>query len=139
MQRTVPIPRNGADRVPGLKGYPSSATCRSSAGPARHPHEGRARGGPRFAPESGSGRPRFAYFPFGGGPRLCIGNNFALMEAQLILAMVMQRHRLELDPTAVVEPGLVLTLRPRFGITMAIKQPRHLAQLNQRPRPAALG
>jgi cytochrome P450 len=75
----------------------------------------------RFLPERSKDRPRFAYMPFGGGPRLCIGNNFALMEAQLILAMVLQKHRVQLDPTGVVEPALVLTLRPRFGLTMTLK------------------
>jgi cytochrome P450 len=50
----------------------------------------------RFAPESGGERPRFAYFPFGGGPRQCIGNNFAHVEAILVVAMVMQRYRLDL-------------------------------------------
>jgi cytochrome P450 len=52
----------------------------------------------RFTPERSADRPKFAYCPFGGGPRLCIGNNFALMEAQLVLAMVAQKFRLELDP-----------------------------------------
>jgi len=45
----------------------------------------------RFTPERVAARPRFAYLPFSGGPRLCIGNEFALMEAQLIVAMTLQR------------------------------------------------
>jgi cytochrome P450 len=58
----------------------------------------------RFTPERSDARPRFAYFPFGGGPRLCIGNEFAMMEAQLIPAMVVQRYRLCPVPGHVVEP-----------------------------------
>jgi len=48
--------------------------------------------------------PRFAYFPFGGGPRQCIGNMFALMEATLVLATVAQRFRLRMMPDSVIEP-----------------------------------
>ena len=48
----------------------------------------------RFTPERVRERPRFAYLPFSGGPRLCIGNEFALMEAQIAVAMTMQRYRL---------------------------------------------
>ena len=72
----------------------------------------------RFTPENSAGRPRFAYLPFGGGPRLCIGNNFALAEAPLILAAIFQRYRLKLVPGAVVEPLPLVTLRPRFGLSM---------------------
>lgn len=72
----------------------------------------------RFAPGNGDDRPRFAYFPFGGGPRLCIGQNFALMEATLILAMVMQRYRLDLVPGRPVDPNPRGTLRPRPGVWM---------------------
>jgi len=57
----------------------------------------------RFTPERSASRPHFAYFPFGGGPRLCIGSHFALMEAQLILATVAQRYRLRLVPGHPVE------------------------------------
>lgn len=70
----------------------------------------------RWAGEQGDQRPRFAYFPFGGGPRLCIGNNFALMELQLVLATMAQRVRLDVvpgHPIALV-PGV--TLRPKHGI-----------------------
>jgi cytochrome P450 len=59
---------------------------------------------------------RFAYFPFGGGPRICIGNGFALMEAQILLATLRRRFRLQVAPGAVVEPMPLLTLRARRGI-----------------------
>jgi cytochrome P450 len=75
----------------------------------------------RFTPERSAERPRFAYLPFGGGPRLCIGNEFALMEAQIILAMVMQRYRLEADPGHRVEPEIRVTLRPRNGVKMFLR------------------
>jgi cytochrome P450 len=64
----------------------------------------------RFLPERSEGRPKFAYYPFGGGPRLCIGNNFALMEAQLILAMVAQRFRVEMDPGHPVKRVLFVSM-----------------------------
>lgn len=69
----------------------------------------------RFLVESPD-RPRFAYFPFGGGARQCIGNTFALMEAQLILATVLQSFRLDLLPGTRAEPEPLMTLRPRGGL-----------------------
>jgi len=72
----------------------------------------------RFAPERVRSRPRFAYLPFSGGPRLCIGNEFALMEAQLVVAMTLQRYRLRLVPGTRVVPESRLTLRPRDGLPM---------------------
>lgn len=72
----------------------------------------------RFAPAGGNRHPRFAYYPFGGGPRLCIGNNFALMEATLVVAMVMQRYRLDLMPGQTVKAHPKGTLRPRPGVWM---------------------
>lgn len=74
----------------------------------------------RFSAEHVAKRPRYAYFPFGGGPRLCIGSNFALMEAQLILATVLQRYRLRLVPDTIVEPNPLITLRPRHGLPMTL-------------------
>jgi cytochrome P450 len=75
----------------------------------------------RFTPERSRGRPYFAYFPFGGGPRLCLGNNFALLEARLALATVAQRYRLELVPGHPVEPEPLVTLRPRHGLLMTLR------------------
>jgi cytochrome P450 len=74
----------------------------------------------RFTPERSAGRPPFAYFPFGGGPRMCIGNNFALMEMQLILATIAQRYKLRLVPGHTVEPEALLSLRPRYGLPMML-------------------
>jgi len=74
----------------------------------------------RFTPERSAGRPRFAYFPFGGGPRQCIGNAFAMMEAQLVLATVAQRYSLRLVPGHRVEPFVQLTMRPRSGLPMTL-------------------
>jgi cytochrome P450 len=76
----------------------------------------------RFAPEQVAARRRFAYIPFGGGPRLCIGNEFALMEAQLVLAMAVRRYRLRLAPRQVVVPECRLTLRPRGGLAMTLER-----------------
>ena len=76
----------------------------------------------RFAPERVAARPRFAYFPFGGGPRLCIGNAFALTEAQLVLATVASRWRLELLPGHAVELEPLVTLRPRGGLPMRVRR-----------------
>ena len=64
--------------------------------------------------------PRYAYFPFGGGPRLCIGNTFAMMEATLLLATIAQRFRFRLAPGASVKPLLSVTLRPAEGIHMIL-------------------
>lgn len=68
--------------------------------------------------------PRFAYFPFGGGPRQCIGNAFALMEAQLILAAIAQRFRLRLVPSHPVVPLASITLRPRHGVKVMLEARR---------------
>ena len=64
--------------------------------------------------------PRYAYFPFGGGPRLCIGNTFATMETALLLATIAQRFRFRLAPGASVKPLLSVTLRPAEGIHMTL-------------------
>lgn len=56
--------------------------------------------------------PRYAYFPFGGGPRVCIGQSFALLETVLLLASIAQRFRLELLPGPPTQPRAAMTLRP---------------------------
>jgi cytochrome P450 len=76
----------------------------------------------RFTPERSRARPRFAYFPFGGGPRQCIGNEFATVEAQLVLAVVAQRYGLALVPGRRVEPEPAITLRPRSGLYMTLRR-----------------
>ena len=68
--------------------------------------------------------PRFAYFPFGGGPRVCIGAGFALMEATLLLASVAQRFRLRVVPNQRVEPLPSITLRPKNGIRVEVQERR---------------
>lgn len=67
--------------------------------------------------------PTYAYFPFGGGPRVCIGNNFALMEAALLLATIAQQYKLRLaEPTKPVEPEPLVTLRPKNGLMMRLEK-----------------
>ena len=65
--------------------------------------------------------PRFAYFPFGGGPRQCMGNTFALMEAVLILAVIARRFQFRLVEGHPVVPIPSITLRPRYGIKVVLK------------------
>jgi cytochrome P450 len=68
--------------------------------------------------------PRFAYFPFGGGPRQCIGNAFALMEATLILATIARKFRLRLVANHPVAPLASITLRPRHGVRVMLESRR---------------
>jgi cytochrome P450 len=77
----------------------------------------------RFAPENSGSRPRYAYLPFGAGPRTCVGLNFAVTEILLVLAMLVQRFRMELaiDPASVrAEPSV--TLRPDPGIFVKLRR-----------------
>jgi cytochrome P450 len=64
--------------------------------------------------------PKYAYFPFGGGPRVCIGNTFAMLETTLVLAMLAQRLRFERASGPAVEPWPLFTLRPRYGIPVVL-------------------
>ena len=76
----------------------------------------------RFLPEREAARPRFAYFPFGGGPRVCIGNGFAMQEALVLLATLAKRYRLELAPGHPVVPEPLVTLRPKHGMKMFVRR-----------------
>jgi cytochrome P450 len=70
----------------------------------------------RFTPEAEAARDRHAWIPFGAGPRVCIGNHFALMEGALVLAEVMKRARVEVDPTRTIVEDQFATLRPKGGV-----------------------
>lgn len=78
----------------------------------------------RFAPERAATRHRFAYIPFGAGPRICIGAAFATAEAMLILASIAQRYRLRLKPGFPVDPQGLITLRARHGMRMMLERRR---------------
>lgn len=75
----------------------------------------------RFLPESARQLHRFVYFPFGGGPRLCIGRGFAQVEAHLILATVLQRCHLSLATNKRIEMQALVTLRPKGGLPMKVE------------------
>lgn len=72
----------------------------------------------RFSEQNGAGRPKFTYFPFGGGNRLCIGEGFAWMEGVLVLATLGQRWKFRLADNKPVKPDPSFTLRPKGGLKM---------------------
>lgn len=76
----------------------------------------------RFTPEQVATRPQHVYYPFGEGPHLCIGNNFAMMEMQLILASALQRFRIKLVPGHPIAFKPEATLRPKNGMKMMIEK-----------------
>ncbi len=76
----------------------------------------------RFTPARVAARPMFAYFPFGGGQRVCIGSQFALMEATLVLALLVQRYRVRLVPGHPIEFDTVFTLRPKHGVRVIVER-----------------
>lgn len=75
----------------------------------------------RFADDADGPDHRYAHFPFGGGPRMCVGADFAMLEAKLILAGIAKRFRLDLVPGHPVEPEATVTLYPKHGIEMTIR------------------
>ncbi|HEX6574768.1 MAG TPA: cytochrome P450 [Gemmatimonadaceae bacterium] len=78
----------------------------------------------RWTPEAQAERPKFSYFPFGGGNRICIGEQFAWMEGVILIAALAQRWRMRLDPSQKVEVQPLITLRPRHGMRMTIERRR---------------
>jgi cytochrome P450 len=76
----------------------------------------------RFLPERSADRPRFAWYPFLGGPHQCIGQEFAMMEMVLALAMIARAFRFDLAPGARVEPRAMYTLRPRDGVPVILRR-----------------
>ncbi len=75
----------------------------------------------RWTAESQAQRPKFSYFPFGGGARVCIGEQFAWMEGILLLATIAQQWRMRLDPGQVVDIQPLITLRPKHGMRMTLE------------------
>ena len=74
----------------------------------------------RFTPENSKNRHRMAFMPFGGGQRMCIGNNFALYEGQMLLAMMVQNFNFELKEGFKPKLDLAITLQPKTGMPMRI-------------------
>jgi len=75
----------------------------------------------RWTPERREARPKFSYFPFGGGARVCIGERFAWMEGVLLLATIAQKWKLRLAPEQKVEPLPLITLRTKYGMRMSVE------------------
>lgn len=76
----------------------------------------------RFSKENSSKRHKYVYFPFGGGPRLCIGNNFALMEMQILTVVLMQRFKFKLKEGFEPELDPLITLRPKTGMWVNVEK-----------------
>jgi len=76
----------------------------------------------RWTKDNENSRPQYAYFPFGGGPRRCIGEQFAWMEGILLLATLVKRWKMNLAPGQRVEMNPLITLRPKFGLKMIIEK-----------------
>jgi cytochrome P450 len=76
----------------------------------------------RWTPEFEKGLPKYAYMPFGGGPRVCIGNGFAMMEAHLIVAAVARRFRLRLQPGVKEDLNAQITLSNHEGMPVVVEE-----------------
>ena len=87
----------------------------------------------RWTPEQIKARPKFAYFPFGGGPRTCIGNHFAMMEAKLMLATILARWQLDLFPGEHLSLKPSVTLRPKKSVRVRLRE----REVKVAPQPTA--
>jgi cytochrome P450 len=85
----------------------------------------------RWTPAMRAALPKFAYFPFGGGTRQCIGEQFAMMELVLIVATVAQQWQLRLVPGHSVVPQPLITLRARHGMKMILEERRTSTRVRQ--------
>jgi cytochrome P450 len=118
-----------------MGGYPIRKESLIFTSPyAMHRHPRYYESPDRFVPERWTAEmekslPKYAYFPFGGGPRVCIGNGFAMMEARLILATIAQHWQLSLVPGQTIVPEPVITLRPRDGIAMTLQEQQNVPEL----------
>lgn len=74
----------------------------------------------RFAPEQAKERDRYTYLPFGAGPRVCVGANFAMMQAQIILATLLARFRFAPGPSPLPTPTMSMTVRPDTGVRLRV-------------------
>jgi cytochrome P450 len=74
-----------------------------------------------FAPEAVQGRDRLLYLPFGAGPRICVGANFAMMQAHIILATLLARFRFEFGPHPAPRPTMLMTVRPEGGVRLVVR------------------
>ncbi|HEU4408271.1 MAG TPA: cytochrome P450 [Polyangiaceae bacterium] len=75
----------------------------------------------RFSPEAEAKRPKGAWLPFGAGPRVCIGNHFAMLEGPIVLATLMRGARFEIDASRTIEPETFATLRPKGGVPAVVR------------------
>ncbi len=75
----------------------------------------------RFLPEAEATRHRTAYLPFGAGPRVCLGNHFAMIEGPLVLAKLLSRWSFDIDPSRTIEPDDFATLRPKGGVPAVVR------------------
>ena len=113
----------GEDQIGGYTVPPNTVLAISVYSLHRHPafwDEPEVFKPERFSPENSAGRHKFAYMPFGAGPRQCIGNNFGLMEACLIIACIAQRFELHLMPGIEADPQALFVLRPGRDLMMSL-------------------
>jgi cytochrome P450 len=123
----LPRQANAADRIGAYRIPRHAVMMMSQYVTHRHPDfwpEPERFDPSRFDPTQTDVRHRFAYFPFGEGPRVCIGRSLALMEMHIMLATLAQVYTLHEIPGRVVQPELAATLRPRHGLWMTVHERR---------------
>src|SRR5437773_11859860 len=82
----------------------------------------------RWTPEAKASRPKFSYFPFGGGPRVCLAESFAWMEGALLVATLPQQCQMQLVPGHPVELQPLITLRPKYGMRMIVRRRKEIGR-----------